>query len=175
MTSFQTPTGSLAKTGKWPTHLAITGDLVLGLAQSDNYVHNIEATVYDIDDCPHPATLNIWARDVPEQGAYLVTSVPVATSPTIMAISDAITLRRVPEEIDGGNLTGPSLDAVPPMFTGIGVIRSVEADRKSGTVVGLTYLNKAMGWKEWRVNLMFEGSIRFQPLPFRLCSAGLIY
>ncbi|KAK0526023.1 hypothetical protein OC835_005423 [Tilletia horrida] len=149
---------SFAKTAKLPTHLAITGDAVLGSGTSLNYVHDVEATIYDVDESPYTGTLNIWARETPVQGLYLLSNVPCATNPLRIAVPDPLMARVVPASMDGSASMSDVLSAMPALFSGNAVMFSTADDKKSGKVVGMVYINKALGWVPFALNLYFEDS-----------------
>ncbi|KAK0519793.1 hypothetical protein OC835_007412 [Tilletia horrida] len=157
------PSIDRAKTPKFPTHLAMTGDVLLGSVTTDNCVHDIEATVYDSDENPHPGSLNIWARDQPAEGLYLLCNVPCATEPLRIAVSEPTTMRLVPEEVDGSSASGICLPPGPIFFTGVGLTESVDADRKGGMLVGWTYMGKKVGWIRYRIRAFFENTTKWIP------------
>ncbi|KAK0519303.1 hypothetical protein OC834_005504 [Tilletia horrida] len=158
MSSRPSTNTSFAKTPKLPTHLAITGDAVLGPATSLNYVHDIETTVYDVDESPCPGTLNIWARETPAEGLYVLSNVPCATNPLRIAVPDPHMARLVPSSIDGSTSMSDMLAAMPAFFSGIGVMSMTAEDKKSGTVTGMVYINKTVGWVPFKLNIFFEDS-----------------
>ncbi|KAK0524127.1 hypothetical protein OC834_005650 [Tilletia horrida] len=150
-----------AKTAKFPTHLAISGDALLGSAQSANCVHDIEATIYDHDENAYSGTLNMWARDQPAEGLYILNNVPCATGPFRLAVTDSNTVRLVPEEVDGSSASGICLPPGPVYFTGVAVLDGVDADRKGGTLTGWTYMGKKLGWVPWTFRAVFENAIKW--------------
>ncbi|KAE8218021.1 hypothetical protein CF319_g8019 [Tilletia indica] len=156
-----TPTQPIIKNAKWATHLNLSAELVLGKAASKDNVNEVSSTMYTNDIEEHAVTLNVWARDPPEQGSYLLTNIPFATNPMRLGVGDATEMRRIPEEMDG---TDPDQPTLPPSFiflTGIGVIGAVDATRKGCTVAGFTYLNKKHGWQKFTLRLEFEETTRW--------------
>ncbi|KAK0524068.1 hypothetical protein OC834_005675 [Tilletia horrida] len=133
-----------AKTSKAPTHLAMSGDALFGSAQSANCVHDIETTIYDHDENPHSGSLNVWARDQPVEGLYILNNVPCCTGPFRLAVTEANTMRLVPDEVDG-------------------VVAGVDSDRKGGELTGWTYMGKKLGWVPWSLRAMFENGIKWNP------------
>ncbi|KAE8250835.1 hypothetical protein A4X13_0g4336 [Tilletia indica] len=149
------------KNSKWPTHLNLSGELILGKSASKDNVNEVSTTMYSHDGQEHAASLNVWGRDPPEQGTYLLTNIPFATTPLRLGVGDAAEMRLVPDEFDGIESDLPSL---PPTFiflSGIGVIGAVDADRKGCTVSGFTYLNKKHGWQKYALRLEFEDTARW--------------
>ncbi|KAE8246729.1 hypothetical protein A4X13_0g5651 [Tilletia indica] len=57
MASPPTP-GTSSKTVKWTTHLALTGDVILGTADTKNSVHNINTTMDDEEGQVHEVSIN---------------------------------------------------------------------------------------------------------------------
>ncbi|KAK0522548.1 hypothetical protein OC842_006430 [Tilletia horrida] len=149
---------SFAKTAKLPTHLAVTADAVLGPATSVSYVHDVEATLYDVDESPYAGSLNIWSRETPAQGLYLLSNVPCATNPLRIAVSDPITARLVPPTIDGSATMSDTLASMPALFSGNGVMFSTSEDKKTGKVIGMVYINRTVGWVPFAILLSFEDS-----------------
>ncbi|KAE8222158.1 hypothetical protein CF319_g4603 [Tilletia indica] len=150
-----------SKNTKWVTHLSLSADLILGKATTENCVHEIECTMDDAEGEIHKVGLNCWARDVPEQGVYLLNNVPFATHPLRLGVPDVACLRMVPDDLDGdGN--GVVLPASPINFTGIGVITWVSTDRKSCVLRGLTYLNKTHQWQQWSLNATFPQTPKYE-------------
>ncbi|KAK0524423.1 hypothetical protein OC834_005543 [Tilletia horrida] len=133
-----------AKTSKFPTHLAMSGDALLGSAQSASCVHDIETTIYDHDENPHSGTLNVWARDQPAEGLYILNNVPCCTGPFRLAVTESNTMRLVPEEVDG-------------------IVASVDTDRKGGELKGWTYMGKRSGWVPWLFRAFFENGVKWNP------------
>ncbi|KAL9932313.1 hypothetical protein V8E36_008792 [Tilletia maclaganii] len=144
MSSVQ-PTSGFGRGSKWTTHLSITGDIILGECHTTNYVHNIESSIYDLDDSLHTATCNVWARDAPQEGI----------------VQDPATMRYIPAEFDGAAPQGLGGSTVGPMLSGIGVLTSTAADRKSGIISGFTYLNKTDGWQRFDITVAFESTVRW--------------
>ncbi|KAK0528696.1 hypothetical protein OC835_004566 [Tilletia horrida] len=151
-------TTSWAKQPKTCTHLAITGDAVLGPAQSLNNVHNVETTIYDVDESPCAGSLNIWLRETPAQGLYILSNVPCATKPLRIAVPEPIMARMVPPGMDGSGSMSDILAAMPALFSGNAVIYEVSEDKKSGKLTGLVYVSKSEGWVPFWLNLYFEDS-----------------
>ncbi|KAK0557782.1 hypothetical protein OC844_005496 [Tilletia horrida] len=152
-----------AKSNKWPTNLSVCADLILGLAVSNDCVHEIDASFGSSSGAEHSGKLNIWSRDPVPQGLYLATNVAVSTNPLRFSVTDAYNLRFVPEAIDG---TDPDIPCLPPGLTstkGTAIVVSVSADRKSCLVMGFTYLNKTHGWQKFKMRLTFEVSTRWEP------------
>ncbi|KAK0518161.1 hypothetical protein OC834_005268 [Tilletia horrida] len=133
-----------AKTSKFPTHLAMSGDALFGSARSANYVHDIDTTIYDQDENPHSGTLNVWARDQPPEGLYILNNVPCVTGPFRLAVNELNTMRLVPEEVDG-------------------IIGGVDSDRKGGELKGWTYMGKSVGWVPWLLRAFFENTAKWNP------------
>ncbi|KAK0541219.1 hypothetical protein OC842_000052 [Tilletia horrida] len=152
-----------AKTSKFPTHLAMSGDALFGSAQSANYVHDIETTIYDQDENPHSGTLSVWARDQPAEGLYILNNVPCVTGPFRLAVNEFNTMRLVPEEVDGSDTSSVCLPPGPVFFTGTGIVGGVDSDRKGGEIKGWTYMGKRHGWVPWLLRAFFENTIKWNP------------
>ncbi|KAE8233257.1 hypothetical protein CF326_g1702 [Tilletia indica] len=151
---------SATKNTKWVTHLALSADIILGAAKSDSYVHEIDCSFDDAHGQIHKIALNCWARDVPEQGVYVVVNVPFATHPFRLGLADISGLRQIPDELDGSE-GGVTLPPAPIFLTGIGVVHSTSADRKSVVIKGQTYLNKTHQWQTWTINAAFPDTPKY--------------
>ncbi|KAE8250118.1 hypothetical protein A4X13_0g4943 [Tilletia indica] len=160
MSSSPTSTSSTKNT-KWVTHLALSADVILGKPKSENCVHEIDCTFDDSQGQIHKVALNCWARDVPEQGVYILVNVPFATHPLRLGLPDIACLRQIPDELDGSEVGGVTLPAAPVFLTGIGVIHSTSPDRKSVVIKGLTYLNKTHQWQSWTLNSAFPDTPKY--------------
>ncbi|KAE8221238.1 hypothetical protein CF319_g5361 [Tilletia indica] len=154
------PTQS-TKNAKWPTHLGLSGELILGEATSKDNVNEVSTSMYTHDGKEHALTLNVWGRDAPDQGTYLLTNIPFATHPLRLGVGDAAEMRHVPDEFDGMEPNSPTLPATFVFLTGIGVIIEADANRKGCSVAGFTYLNKKHGWQKWTLRLEFEETARW--------------
>ncbi|KAE8220556.1 hypothetical protein CF319_g5931 [Tilletia indica] len=152
-----------SKNTKWVTHLALSADVILGQATTENCVHEIQATMDDSEGQIHKVGLNCWSRDVPEQGVYILNNVPFATNPHRLGIADPATMRRLPDEMDGSEGGGGALPAGPILLTGIMVIDSVSEDRKSAVFKGLTYLNKSHLWQQFCLKGTFPDTPKYVP------------
>ncbi|KAE8230938.1 hypothetical protein CF326_g4054 [Tilletia indica] len=161
MAPFTSPS-SATKNTKWVTHLALSADVILGKASTTNCVHEIACTMDDADGQIHQVSLNCWARDTPEQGVYLLNNVPFATNPKRLGVTDVANLRRIPEEFDGSESGTPTLPTSPIMLSGIGVIASVEPDRKSGLIKGFTYISKGHQWAPFTVKVAFPDTPKYE-------------
>ncbi|KAE8250386.1 hypothetical protein A4X13_0g4769 [Tilletia indica] len=149
------------KNAKWPTHLSLSAELILGESVSKDNVNEVSTSMYTHDGREQSLTLNVWGRDAPEQGTYLVTNVPFATHPLRLGVGDSAEMRLVPDEFDG---IEPGSATLPPTFVflaGIGVIVESDANRKGCSVSGFTYLNKKHGWQKWSLRLEFEDTARW--------------
>ncbi|KAK0550169.1 hypothetical protein OC844_006763 [Tilletia horrida] len=152
------------KSSKWPTHATITADVVLADAKSENFVHDIEATFYDDEDDAHTGNLNVWSREVPPPGVYLVNNAPFATEEALeLSINDGASFRRLPDEFDGLDPDGYSLPVMRPIISGIGVSKWSSEDRKEVIIVGWTYVNKKRQWQKYAFRAKFEDGIRWEP------------
>ncbi|KAE8227714.1 hypothetical protein CF326_g7381 [Tilletia indica] len=156
------PTVVTGKNSKWPTHLNLSAELILGTSASKDNVNEVSSTMYTHDGQEHAVSLNVWARDPPEQGTYLLTNIPFATTPLRLGVGDVAEMRSVPDEFDGIENDLPSLPPTFVFLSGIGVIGAVDADRKGCTVAGFTYLNKKHGWQKYSLRLEFEDTARWQ-------------
>ncbi|KAE8218054.1 hypothetical protein CF319_g7993 [Tilletia indica] len=156
-----TPTQPIIKNAKWATHLNLSAELVLGKAASKDNVNEVSSTMYTNDIEEHPVTLNVWARDPPDQGSYLLTNIPFSTNPMRLGVGDAAEMRRVPEEMDGTDPDQPTLPASFIFLSGLGVVGAVDANRKGCAVSGFTYLNKKHGWQKFTLRLEFEETTRW--------------
>ncbi|KAE8207028.1 hypothetical protein CF327_g7431 [Tilletia walkeri] len=152
---------SATKNTKWVTHLALSADVILGKSKTENCVHDIEGTFDDAAGQIHKVSLNCWARDVPEQGVYLLVNVPFATHPLRLGLPDISFLRQIPDELDGSESGGVTLPTSPVFLTGTGMIVSTSADRKSVVIKGLTYLNKTHQWQVWTINSAFPDTPKY--------------
>ncbi|KAE8233022.1 hypothetical protein CF326_g1942 [Tilletia indica] len=156
------PSPSATKNTKWVTHLALSADVILGQATTTNCVHEIDSTIDDAEGRIHKVALNCWARDTPEQGVYLLNNVPFATNPLRLGVTDVATMRRIPEEFDGSEPGSQTLPTSPVFLTGIGVIASVEPDRKSGIIKGFTYISKGHQWSPFTLKVAFPDTPKYE-------------
>ncbi|KAK0524695.1 hypothetical protein OC834_003965 [Tilletia horrida] len=155
-----------SKNVKWPSHLAVCGDLILGAAETTDCVHEVDTALYSNDGVDHSGSLNIWSREPVAQGLYLSTSVAIATHPLRLSVGDTYQIRLVPEAIDGTNTDMPALPPGMTSMIGTGAITWVAEDRKSCKVEGFTYLNKTHGWQRFQLNLFFEDTGRWTQWTF---------
>ncbi|KAE8218730.1 hypothetical protein CF319_g7447 [Tilletia indica] len=86
---------------KWPTHLAITVDVIFVNAESIDNVHEVDSTIYDSEGTAAEAKTHVRSRMPPREGAYIVTQAPPATSPLRFNINDPENMRLFPEAFDG--------------------------------------------------------------------------
>ncbi|KAE8218684.1 hypothetical protein CF319_g7485 [Tilletia indica] len=150
---------SAARNTKFSTHLALTTDIVLGLPNSKEYVHEIDSTIFDLRKGQVDVTTVVWARTPPEQGIYIVNQFSLSTADKLLLVAnDANCMRRLPEDYEG---QGPLLPNVLAYLNGHGCIMSVDEDRKGAIVGGFVYQGKAYGWKEYKVHLHFGEGMRF--------------
>ncbi|KAK0523625.1 hypothetical protein OC834_005835 [Tilletia horrida] len=154
-------TPTKGRSTRWPTNLAVSGDFVLGVAKTDNCIHEVAASMYDSNHREYRATLSVWSRDVPWQGVYLLVCQAFATHPNRIAIGDVSELRLVPPEFDGLDRSKPSLPRAQTLFSGVAVLDSVDEDRRSGLAVGFTHLDKAQQWKRFTIRIEFEPTSRW--------------
>ncbi|KAK0532515.1 hypothetical protein OC835_003313 [Tilletia horrida] len=155
-----------SKTGKWCTFLALCGDAVVAHAGSQGYSHTYTAELYDATGRAYEITVSQWARTKPEDGLYIFTNVPFATSSRRADIGDSNSTRNIPPEIDGSDGVSPSVEECNSSFNGIGVVKEISEDKKSGVIVGFTFLNKESGWVQWEVKIVFEESTRWENWTF---------
>ncbi|KAK0522715.1 hypothetical protein OC834_006171 [Tilletia horrida] len=149
------PPPTVSKT-KYPTNLNVSGDFVLGESQTDGSVHEVASTFYSNDGAEHSVDINIWSRELIDEGCYIITDVPMSTDPLHIGIGDRINMRRMLDEFDG---TDPDQPCLPPsaiFFSGVGVTTWVANDRKSCLVTGFTYISKKHGWQKYILRLVFE-------------------
>ncbi|KAE8226065.1 hypothetical protein CF326_g7763 [Tilletia indica] len=146
---------------KWPTHLAITADIIMGAVQTIENSHTIESTIFDTNESAIDVKTLMWARLQPREGAYLVVQAPIATKPIRLNINDTENMRLIPEAFDGTNPDNDSLPHAVPFFTGTGVVKSVSPDRKKGTIGGWVFINKNLGWVEWEVDASFDDTVKW--------------
>ncbi|KAE8250722.1 hypothetical protein A4X13_0g4453 [Tilletia indica] len=151
-----------SKNTKWVTHLALSSDIILGGADTQNNIHEISCTMDDSKGQIHSVKLNVWARDTPEQGVYILNNVPFATNPLRLGVGDVATMRRVPDEFDGSEPGSPCLPATPIELSGIAVVASVDEERKSGLLKGFTYLNKGHQWQPFTFQATFPDTPKYE-------------
>ncbi|KAK0526383.1 hypothetical protein OC835_005305 [Tilletia horrida] len=143
--------------------MSICADLILGLSQTEDSVHEVDASFGSSDGTEHSGKLNMWSRDTVGQGLYLATNVAVATHPLRLSVSDTYNLRFVPETMDGTDPDMPCLPPGPTCTKGTAIVTFVSEDRKTCVVMGFTYLNKTHQWQKFKIRLVFEATIRWEP------------
>ncbi|KAK0532507.1 hypothetical protein OC835_003305 [Tilletia horrida] len=148
------------------TLIHLDDGFVLSHAGSQGYSHTYTAEVYDASGRAYEITVSQWARTKPDDGLYIFTNVPFATSNQRADIGDSNSTRNIPPEIDGSDADSPSVEECNASFNGIGVLKDVADDKKSGTIVGLTFINKETGWLPWEVKLNFEDATRWENWTF---------
>ncbi|KAE8225181.1 hypothetical protein CF319_g2026 [Tilletia indica] len=146
---------------KWPTHLSITTDLILGKARSVDNSHTVDSTLFDANETAADVTTLMWARVPPKEGAYLIVQAPMATKPIRFNVNDVENIRLIPEAFDGTNPENDHLPAAVPFLTGTGVVKKVSPDRRKCTLGGLVFLNKTMGYVEWEADASFDDTIKW--------------
>ncbi|KAK0525862.1 hypothetical protein OC834_000484 [Tilletia horrida] len=152
------------KSSKFPTFATITADVVLGDTQTENYVHNTEASFYDDEDNAHSGNFNVWSREAPQPGVYLVNDAPFSTDGGLeLSINDGATYRRLPDDLDGLDPDSYNLPVMRPKVVGMGVIKWASDDRKACIIVGWTYVNKKLQWRRYTLRGKFESGIRWEP------------
>ncbi|KAE8222305.1 hypothetical protein CF319_g4472 [Tilletia indica] len=127
------------KTEKWQTHLAITTDAIMAYVSSNQNTHTFNATIFDSHDTAHDAKLHMWTRIQPEDGSYILRSVPCGTHPLEANVNINDSIRQIPDEFDG-----------------LGVVESADVDKKGCYITGLVYLGKERGWVKYKKRATFE-------------------
>ncbi|KAE8222187.1 hypothetical protein CF319_g4568 [Tilletia indica] len=150
-----------SRNAKYPTHLAITTDLIFGPVESTEFSHKVESTLFDAREEPFEANTYMWARNPPKEGAYQAIQCPFAPTPMRINVNDKESLRNIPESMDGTNPENESLMPIAPFVSGIGAILEVDSDKKKGKIGGLVFFNRQLGWIEWQANISFEESLRW--------------
>ncbi|KAK0527680.1 hypothetical protein OC842_004786 [Tilletia horrida] len=154
------------KTTKWCTFLALCADAILTYKTSRGHLHTFGADVFDSTGRPFELDINQWARTKPEDGLYMLTNVPFATSlpPTrrIAEIDEPNSSRAVPSEIDGTDPDMPSIRQTDASYNGIGVTFWRSMDKKSCKIKGYTYINRDLGWVPWETFLSFPPTTRYE-------------
>ncbi|KAE8219108.1 hypothetical protein CF319_g7137 [Tilletia indica] len=143
---------------KWPTHLSITTDAILSRDESNGYIHKLDAGMFDSEDRTILAQLSVWSRTPPPDGAVILESVSLATTPLRIAVPEVSRIRYIPEEFDGTDPEKPSLPTSSPFLSGIGVVKSVDQAKKNGVVSGFVFLGRATGFVRYDLNVAFEDS-----------------
>ncbi|KAK0523056.1 hypothetical protein OC834_006042 [Tilletia horrida] len=161
MSTSNPPSPSKSRSARWPTHLAICADFILGTSKTDGCNHEVQCSLYDGNGREHRATLSVWSRDVPWQGLYILVCQAFATHPNRIAIGDVSEMRLVPAQFDGLDRSKPSLPRTQSLFTGIAVLDSVDEDRRSGLALGFTHLDKAKQWQRFTIRIEFEPTSRW--------------
>ncbi|KAE8217044.1 hypothetical protein CF319_g8775 [Tilletia indica] len=116
---------------KWPTHLAISGDVILGKSCSVDNSHAVDSTLFDASEVAADITTHMWARVPPKEGADLIVQAPMATKPIRFNVNDVENMRLIPEGFDGTNPDNDHLPPAVPFLTGTGVVKKVSPDRES--------------------------------------------
>ncbi|KAK0555697.1 hypothetical protein OC844_006025 [Tilletia horrida] len=156
----QTP--SPGRFTKWPTHLAIFADVDLAHIRSEGYLHFMDGVLFDNSDNAVSIELSTWGRVPPNDAAYLISNVTLATHPMRLAVADAPSMRPIPSEIDGSSHHGPSLPPTIVWVIGIGVMDSTDNSRKEGLLVGYSFMGKSMGHQVFKVKCVLEDTARYQ-------------
>ncbi|KAE8223196.1 hypothetical protein CF326_g8235 [Tilletia indica] len=148
---------------KFGTHLALTTDIVMGLTNSKEYVHEVESTIYEIRNGQVDLVTVLWGRTPPAQGLYIVNQFSLSTDKTLLLVgNDPNCMRLVPDGFDGASAEGNAL--LPPVLAylnGHGCVLSVDEDRRGGYVGGFVYQGKSYGWKNFKIYLRFPEGARY--------------
>ncbi|KAE8224282.1 hypothetical protein CF326_g8061, partial [Tilletia indica] len=151
------------KITKFPTYLAMTTDVILGSPSTDpkDYLHDIDITIFDGSDTARQASLKIWSRTCPTEGAYILNNVPCASDPIQIHVPDIVNLRKIPEEFDGSNPDNPTLTPTQPIIAGLAVIQWVDDTKKTCVLTGFSFMGKDKAWVLFKVRASFEDVPRF--------------
>ncbi|KAE8223255.1 hypothetical protein CF319_g3688 [Tilletia indica] len=155
------PAAMTARNAKWPTHLAMTTDVIFGTSESKEYSHKVDSTLFGANEEPIEAKTHMWNRSPPREGAYQAIHCPFAPNPMRINVNDKESLRSIPESMDGTNPENECLVPISPFVSGTGAIIEVDADKKKGKIGGLVFFNRQLGWIEWYANISFEESLRW--------------
>ncbi|KAK0526947.1 hypothetical protein OC835_005124 [Tilletia horrida] len=151
-----------SKTVKWPTHLAITADIVVGLSKTNNNNHIVDTMIYDNKNNGHVSALHLWSRSAPEEGAYVLNNAPMATNPIRMHVPDMDIMRHVHEDFDGSDPSKPTLPEYAPIITGTSIVTSVDAEKKNAVFSGFTYMGKDLNYVRYDAHMELEAGPRYQ-------------
>ncbi|KAE8216204.1 hypothetical protein CF319_g8948 [Tilletia indica] len=154
-------TSPTTKSTKWPTYLALTADLIIDEPISLDFNHTFDATFFDLFDKTHKGTIGMWARTCPEEGMYIANNIPLSTNPIRLDVPDQRNLRLIPEQFDGSVGGQPVLPSSQPSVHGVGVMKQVDGDKRTGIITGFTFLNKNEGSLAYQLALEFEESPKY--------------
>ncbi|KAK0522292.1 hypothetical protein OC835_005357 [Tilletia horrida] len=154
-----------ARSVKVPTHLSLSGDVILGSASTVDNTHTIEALLIDITNTIRRLELTIWARDMVESGAYILSNCTFTTSKgkgLCIQAPDGYCLRRIPEEFDGSDPSNSSLPPAVPVVNFVAVVKWLDAERKRARLVGRQYMGKKDGTVDFEIIGTFEALPRWE-------------
>ncbi|KAK0522979.1 hypothetical protein OC842_006301 [Tilletia horrida] len=149
-----------ARSTKFPTTLAISGDMVFGPSTVRDNVLEIAGHILNAKTSIK-ALLSMWGRNPITEGLYLLTQCAMATHPLRINISEQMCARLVPEDFDGSIPENASLIPVLAYLSGIGVLKQVDPTKKSGIITGFVFLGRNVGWVEWSLHVSFEDNPRW--------------
>ncbi|KAE8211521.1 hypothetical protein CF319_g9338 [Tilletia indica] len=122
---------------------------------------HIDITIFDGSDTARQASLKIWSRTCPTEGAYILNNVPCASDPIQIHVPDIVNLRKIPEEFDGSNPDNPTLTPTQPTIAGLAVIQWVDDTKKTCVRTGFSFMGKDKAWVLFKVRASFEDVPRF--------------
>ncbi|KAE8217025.1 hypothetical protein CF319_g8789 [Tilletia indica] len=151
----------MSGSSKYPTHLSISADIISDEAISKENNHDIPGTIYLPSKKGYRVHLHMWSRHAPSAGAFCLSNCPIAPNPGRISVPDLDQYRQVPEAFDGSDPESPTLPEAPPLITGLGVVKNVDANKKGAWILGYTFINKDIGWAMWEIYASFEAGPRF--------------
>ncbi|KAK0538597.1 hypothetical protein OC842_001229 [Tilletia horrida] len=151
---------------RFPTHLSLNADVILGTTSTMTNPHTIESLLIDITNTINRLDLIVWTRNAIASGAYLASNCMLITAPKramyMMAPDSHQCLRRIPEEFDGSDPSQPCLPACVPMVHFVAAVKQLSKDGKQATLVGRQYMGKEHGSVEFEFTGIFESVPRWE-------------
>ncbi|KAK0524694.1 hypothetical protein OC834_003967 [Tilletia horrida] len=133
---------------RWPTILRLSTDVIISEAPADEGTNVDFIFLLELGSGARcvKAHLCVYEDHPMQAGVYTLNNVTLSTHPVRVFVPDDACMRMVPEEFDGSDPIMSALPLCSPVVTGVGVVRDVDPDCGSFTVVGLSYQGSEHGW-----------------------------
>ncbi|KAL9940405.1 hypothetical protein V8E36_001110 [Tilletia maclaganii] len=165
MSTTTSPFHTSAASKKWPTSCFLSGDVALNAPVKCNNIHTFSATLFDPADNTHNGYLSVWSRQELGPGGYILMNAPFVPQPLQIDVTDNLTMRKIPQGMDGSINGTESLAHGAPTVSGIAVVMQVSDDKKAGLLAGFQWMgseyhhfrlwvefDSGMKWRKWIYN-----------------------